>query len=126
MNSLKINDIKSIVEVDDYSFYILILLVLMATAIVILFIYYLYKKIKNKKINFQKNYIQKLKDINVSESKRAAYSITKYTQLLHKNERQLSLANELILELDKYKYKKETGSFDENTLNLYKKLLETL
>ncbi len=125
-NNLKINDIKSIVEVSDYSFYFFILLILSSLIICSLLIYFTYTKIKNKDVNYQKIYIRNLKNIDTTKSKKAAYEITKYIQLISKNESQTKLANELILKLESYKYKKESKKFDKKTVNLYKSLMDSL
>ncbi len=125
-NNLKINDIKSIVEVSDYSFYFFILLILSSLIICSLLIYFTYTKIKNKDVNYQKIYIRNLKNIDTTKSKKAAYEITKYIQLVSKNESQTKLANELILKLESYKYKKESKKFDKKTVNLYKSLMDSL
>ncbi len=121
MNNLKIHDIKTLVEVPDNSFYFFILLILVLVLLVILIIYFIYKKIKNKKINMQKIYIQELKNIDISKSKNAAYSITKYVQLLARDGNQKILCDELILELNQYKYRKESTQFSEKTIELFKK-----
>ncbi len=126
MNDLKIHDIKPLVEVPDYSLYIFIFILLSLILLLIFFIYFLYKKFKNKKNNQQKNYIKKIKNIDLSESKMAAYEISKYITLIRKNEQQADLANELIKELTQYKYKKEVELFSETTLCLYKKFTDVL
>jgi len=126
MNDLKIHDIKPLVEVPDYSIYLFIALIL-AFIIGLLFVsYFFYQKIKNAKKNNQKMYIRKIKNIDLSASKMAAYEITKYTLLILKNENQTTLSKELLKDLNQYKYKKEVQPFNESTILLYKKLTETL
>ena len=126
MNELKINPIKPLVQVPDFSLYIFILLVLCILFLITYISYYLYKKIKNKKINMQKVYKRELKKIEIKESKSAAYSITKYALLILKNETQTILAKELIGELNQYKYKKTSKEFNDKTIMLLNKFKDTL
>lgn len=126
MNELKIHDIKPLVEIPDYSFYLFITLIILSILLFVFLFFYLYKKIKNRKTNPKKIYSKKLKEIDLSKSKKASYEITKYLNLLPKNEKQRVLANELIINLKQYKYKKETKEFNEETINLYKNFMESL
>lgn len=126
MNDLKINDIKPLIEVPDYSFYIFILIILILFSLFSLLIFYIYKKYSNRGINYKKMYIQNLKNIDLKKGKNAAYEITKYLNLLEKNEKQNIIAIQLIEDLNQYKYKKENYDLNENTILLYKSFLETL
>lgn len=126
MNELKIHDIKPLVEVPDYSLYIFIFILLAIALLLVFSLYLLYKKFKNEKKKQQKNFIQKIKNIDLSESKPAAYEITHYIDLISKNEQQTTLANALKNELDQYKYKKEVEAFNQSTLSLYKKFTDVL
>ena len=103
---IKIHDIKPIVEIPDVSIYIyysLILFFILLCCVVIYFIYSFYKpKIKSPEMIWY----EKLKNIDFTNSKDAAYEISKYGRFLAKDERQLHLINELIEELSLYKYKK--------------------
>ena len=74
----------------------------------------------------KKIYIQELKNIDITKSKNAAYSITKYAQLLTKNENQTIIFDELIIELNQYKYKKESIKFSDKTIELFKKFKDSL
>ena len=91
-----------------------------------LIIFYIYKKIKNKKVNMQKIYIQKLKNIDIKEAKYAAYTITKYLDLLTKNNTNITVIKELNEELAQYKYKKNTHEFSESTITMYNKFKSML
>jgi len=126
MNNLKIHDIKNLSEVSDWSFYIFLILLICLLVIIIFLTYLIVSKIKNKKINIQKFTLEKLKEVNTNQSKNAAYEITKYLHLLKKNELQTQLANELILDLENYKYKKVTSGFNHITTTRLKKFMESL
>ena len=126
MNKLKIHDIKPLVEVNDYSFYLFITLVLCSIILLICIFYFIYKKIKNRKIDYSKIYIKKLKQIDISKSKNAAYKITKYCNAISKNDQQALLANALIKDVLQYKYKKHTNDFNQKTISLYQQLVKEL
>ncbi len=126
MNSLKIHDIKNLSEVGDWSFYIFLTLVTCLLAVILFLTYLLLNKIKNSTLNTQKRTIEKLKEVNTNQSKNAAYEITQYIHLLKKNELQTRLANELILDLENYKYKKVTSGFNHTTTKTLKKFMESL
>jgi len=104
---LKLHDIKSLETIPDISFYIFILLVVLGIALVCIILFFIYKYFKNKKPNKRKEYYQILKNLDLDDTKNAAYTITKYSRLLARNERELKISHELIEELEKYKYKKE-------------------
>lgn len=124
--SLKINDIKDIVKIPDNSIFIYFSLVFIAFIIVISIIIYIIKYFKNKKINKRKTYFNILKDIEFKEPKRDAYTVTKYLRLLVREDREKRLANELINDLEAYKYKKEVSDIDTNIKNKLTTLLDIL
>jgi len=125
MSEIKIHDIKDLSIVNDWSLYIFIILLLCTLLIIAFLIYILFKKIITKEVNKKKLYLNKLNDINVIQSKNAAYEITQYIHLLEKNHIQMQLSKELLMELDKYKYKKEISSFNAHTNALFNEFLES-
>jgi len=121
--SSKIHDIKDIVKIPDNSIFIyygLIFLGLLLSLIILLFII---KYFKNKKVNQRKVYFETLKNIEFKDSKKDAYIITKNLRLLIKNDREKILANELINELNEYKYKKEVPNISNDIKNKLTTLL---
>ena len=126
MNKLNINDIKPLVDVSEYSLYFLIALITVLLSLLILILFLLIKKIKNKKVNHQKLYIQELKNINLAQSKDAAYTMTKYLNLLEVKEQYSQIKKDLLGSLTQYKYKKQTYQFDKKTKKLYQQLLDIL
>lgn len=112
--TLKLHDIKDIVEIPDNSFLFLVLISIFCFILLTLLIVFVIRMIKRKKPDRRKKYLSNLKNIDFSNSKKSAYEISKYSRLLAKTPREIKLANELIEELDKYKYKKEVDKIDEN------------
>ncbi len=113
-NELKIHDIKDIVEIPDYSIFMFYSLIFLGLLILLLIILFIIRYFKNKKPNMRKEYFQILKDIDYSQSKSSAYTISRYIRLLAKNERENILADELIELLQEYKYKKDVKQIDDN------------
>lgn len=124
MTELKIHDIKPLVEISDYSLFLFILLCTLGALVVIAFIYLIYKLIKNRGKNQRKVTFNKLKEVDLKNSKKAAYEITKYARELSISEREKNLCEELIRELEKYKYKKEVKEFDKESLVKYEMFCE--
>ena len=103
---IKIHDIKPIVEIPDVSIYIYYSLIIIFILLLCIGIYFIYKFLKPKVKSHDLIWYEKLKNVDFTKSKDAAYKISKYGRLLAKDERQLHLVNELIEELSLYKYKK--------------------
>ena len=92
----KLHDIKELEKIPDYSIFIFSILIFLGIILVLTSIFLFIKYLKNKKTNDRKTYYNILKNIDFSDSKKAAYTITKYSRLLASNDREKKLANELI------------------------------
>jgi len=110
----QIHDIKNLVLIPDNSIFIFSFLIFLGVIIILLIIFFVYKFIKNKKTNERKTWFKILENIDYNNPKEAAYTITKYSRLLVKGQRDKKLCYELIEELEKYKYKKTVESIDDN------------
>lgn len=108
----KLNDIKELEKIPDNSLFIFSALILLGFIFLLILIFFITKLIKNRKKNPRKIYFKILKNVNFSDSKKSAYTITKYSRLIVSNEREKKLAIELIESLEKYKYKKEVENID--------------
>lgn len=107
MNEIKIHDIKGLVEIPDITIYIYMALWILGIAFIFLIILSIFKHFYNKKRNERKKYYKILKDLDLSNTKYSAYTISKYARLLTTNPREEKLCEELIEILENYKYKKE-------------------
>ena len=114
IENIKIHDIKSLVDIPDFSIYIFILLIVISSLLVLSLIFLIYKMLKNRKKDTRKKYYKLLKNLDLKDSKKSAYLITKYARVLAVSQREKKLLEELTEELDKYKYKKDVDDFDEN------------
>ena len=126
MNELKIHDIKDIIQIPDISFYIFLGLSMLAILVLLILIFIIYKYFKNKKKNKRKEYYKILKEIDLKESKKTAYKISKYCRLLVSNEREKNLFNELNEELEKFKYKKEVEPLSDEVKILFGRFMDII
>lgn len=126
MENIEIHDIKSLVEIPDFSIYIYILLISVAVFLVLLLLFLIYKIIKNRKKDFRKEYYKTLEEIDFKDSKQCAYTITKYTRLLAVSQREKKLAEELIDELEQYKYKKDLKEIDDDIKILFSRFMDSV
>ncbi len=121
----EIKDIKPFIEIQEHSLWILA-----ATVIAGLIIgYKAYKAVysyvlDNCKIECPKYYLYKLRNIDWSNPKKAAYDATKYGKLLAKDKRRVEIFNQLRTRLDRYKYKTEVEDIDKETLNYFSLYLQ--
>ncbi len=126
MNEIKIHDIKALVEVPDYSMYIYYGLIILSSIALLVVIYFIYKIIKNKKVNVRREYFDILNNLDLNNSKQSAYVITKYGYLLAQNEREKQLLGDLISSLELYKYKKNVPSLEEDIKTSFSIFMDAL
>lgn len=122
----KIHDIKDIVKIPDNSIFVYFTLIFFAFIILLSIIIFIIKYFKNKKEDKRKIYFNILKDIEFKDSKSDAYTITKYLRLLVNDDREKRLAEDIINELEVYKYKRNVSSIDTNTKNKLTTLLDII
>jgi ABC-type glycerol-3-phosphate transport system permease component len=103
---LKIHDIKSIVEIPDFTIYIYYSLIITIILFFIFIIYLIYKSFKSKTQSKEKKYFIILQNIDFSNTKESSYLISKYGRLLASNEREKKLIDGIHYSLEQYKYKK--------------------
>ncbi|SFV74709.1 hypothetical protein MNB_SM-3-1424 [hydrothermal vent metagenome] len=113
-----IHDIKPLLEIKDYSFYYLLVIVIVFSFLfgsgVYLFIKWLKKE---KKRNIKEEHLEILNHLDLEDTKKTAYAISKYgATFKDDSNRHLEMYNNLIARLQRYKYKKDVESFDEETL----------
>ncbi|MFV0561841.1 hypothetical protein [Malaciobacter mytili] len=126
MNELKINDIKDLVIIPDYSFFIYTFLLIIATFAAIIILFLIVKKFLNRKKTAYELAIINLKNIDLENSKTASYLITKYAKEVLNDDRSKKLYYELLESLENYKYKKEVSKFDKKTLEQFRRFMDSL
>jgi len=126
---IPMHDIKTIVEVQEYSFYYLLVISLVAAVLVLGLLYLIYKYFKNKnKYNERKEHFKILNELDLNDTKKAAYAISLYGATFKDDgERQNGMYENLVSRLEVYKYKKSVDAFDKETLSfieLYKGMID--
>lgn len=101
---IPIKDIKPNVEIIDYYF---IAAIIIAVLIIISLLIFLVKKFKN---NPKRKILEKLKNLDFSNSKKTAYEFTALARHFL-NEENKKEYEEIVKSLEKYKYKKEVPPF---------------
>ncbi len=124
-----IHDIKGIVEVQEYSLYYLLGTLVFTLILFGAVAYLLYKYIqKRNAYNQRKEHYKLLQEINLQDTKKAAYAITHYGYIFKDDgERHAGMYANIVERLEQYKYKKNVDAFDEETLGyieLYKGMID--
>ncbi|MDD3592338.1 MAG: hypothetical protein PHO65_06835 [Sulfurovum sp.] len=116
----QLRDIKPLLEIPDYSFYLYWGLIGFFALLGFGIFFFTVKKFwENRKVNLAKMYLERLKQIDWKDSKHAAYEATKYARLLATDERRKELFSQLEPMLEQYKYKKVVEEVDQQTLNQF-------
>lgn len=124
MEGLK--DIKGLVEVPDYSLWILLSIVIFVIFFIILIIYlYKNKRRRKKKPTFEQIARKNLKEIDFSNTKNTVYTFSENFQYFI-NEENKEAFKKLQKELEAYKYKKDIdelpSKLEENIKELIKEI----
>ena len=124
-----LHDIKTIVEVQEYSFYYLIGVIFLAVLVLSVLSYFLYKYIqKRNAYNERKEHFKLLNSLDLTDTKNAAYAISKYgITFANDSQRESEMYKNIVSRLEQFKYKKSVEEFDEETLGyieLYKGMID--
>jgi len=124
-----LHDIKTIVEVQEYSFYYLLGTVFLALLALSVLAYLLYKYIQRRNAyNERKEHLKLLNSLDLSDTKNAAYAISKYgITFANDSQRESEMYENITSRLEQFKYKKSVEKFDEETLGyieLYKGMID--
>jgi len=118
---IPLHDIKPLVAIEDYSFWMLIGLSGTALLIVAALFYLLWKYLKERnRYNRRKVCFNALENISFANSKVAAYAISRHGLCFSDDSPRLHEAfQNLVSKLEPYKYKKTVGSMDDDTISYY-------
>jgi len=114
--------IEDIVNIPDYSLYLTLFLL----SLVLMILFFIVKNILHKKETLFEKTLKKYKELNLKQTKKSAYLITKYTNILAKNQKSKEIKDRLDKKLQSYKYKKDVKDFDKETISLYYLFLEVV
>jgi len=114
---IPLHDIKPLIEIQEYSIYYFIILVFISTTVVLGLVYLAYNYIKNRNnFNIRVEHLKLLKELDLNDTKKAAYDITQYGATFMSDSEQLQRTYENLVEnLEHYKYKKSVEHFDKQT-----------
>lgn len=127
MEQLQLHDIKGFVEIPDNSIYYFYTLLFFSVIALVLAIFFLIKYLKREKaIKLQEVYLEHLKDIDLSQSKKSAYILSKYGELLDKDDAQAQIYQQLLAKLDNYKYQKEVPDLSHADKELIEQFLVSI
>ena len=129
MDRLPLHDIKTIVDIQEYSFYYLLGVSAIFIILLVGIVYLLIRWYKNKNsYNKRKDYLKTLKSLDLNDSKKAAYAITFYGSVFKDDSpRHQEMFKNITQRLEPYKYKKVVDKIDKETLGyieLYKEMLD--
>ncbi|QOY50873.1 hypothetical protein [Candidatus Sulfurimonas baltica] len=126
---IPLHDIKTIVDVTEYSLYYLLGVSSVVLIVLFLGLYLLYMWYKKRNaFNIKKEHYRLLHELDLSDTKHSAYAITSYG-LTFKDDspRHQEMYTNITNRLEVYKYKKHVDKFDSETLGyieLYKGMID--
>ena len=122
----ELKDIKDIVEVDEYSFFILMGLTVFVVILLFLAVYFFKnRRRRGKKITVKELALEKLKNIDFHDRKSVVYTFEDQSRLFL-NEKNQEKFDSIINELTIYKYKKDIPELDSSVEKRIKKFIGEL
>ena len=114
---IPLHDIKPLIEIQEYSMYYLGGILIVGIIVLFALLYLAFKYFSNRnKFNIRKYNLSRLKAIDFTNAKSAAYSITEYGITFKDDSDRHSRAYDALLEeLESYKYKKNVENFSDET-----------
>jgi uncharacterized membrane protein YgaE (UPF0421/DUF939 family) len=122
----ELKDIKGIIEVPDYSLWILLSIIIGVIFSLVLIIYFFRKrKRRRKKLTLEQTAMKNLKEINFENTKNAVYTFSEDFQYFINDKNKESFEN-LQKELEIYKYKKQIDQLSEELKTSMKTLIREI
>jgi LPXTG-motif cell wall-anchored protein len=122
----ELKDIKDIVEVHEYSFFILMGLTVFIVLLLSLAVYFFKNRRKRrKKITVKERALEKLKKMDFSDTKSVVYTFEEQGRLFL-NEKNQEKFDSITKELTVYKYKKDIPPLDANVEKRIKRFIGEL
>ena len=123
----ELRDIKPLLEIPDTSYYIYLAIIGVVALLLLSIIYFVVKKvILNRKESQAQKYLRQLKRIDWSDAKSSAYLVTYLGRKLAKDGRSKEIYTQILPMLEKYKYRAQVPSVDDETLRQYELLVHVL
>ena len=123
----KLRDIRELEPIADVSFYLFVAMILFISLIIGSLLYMLYSRRKQAIKNLTRDEVKKrLLNVDLNNSKKAAYEITKYGRYLADDERSKKIFEKLQQMLHRYKFVPDAPEFDEDTIRQYNLFVEVV
>jgi len=118
---IPLHDIKPLVEIEDYSFWMLNGLIVAVVLISAALLYLLWRYLsERRRYNHRKTCIKALENVSFANAKEAAYAISRHGLCFADDSPRLQAAyNNLVSKLEPYKYKKTVEKIDDDTISYY-------
>jgi hypothetical protein len=119
---IPLHDIKPLMEVPDNSAVVLGIIIIIAALLIGGGFYLLYRFVRSRQtLNLRKVHFDALGKIDFSDSKKAAYAITDHGRIFADDSERLHEAyDNLVVRLNRYKYRKRVEAIDEESRSYYK------
>ena len=129
MQDIELHDIKTIVEIQEYSLFYLLGTIFIAILVVLALVYLVVRYIKNKNAyNKRAEHFKLMVSQDLSKTKEAAYAITHFGLTFRDDSpRHFEMYENLTKRLKPYKYKKEVEAFDDEVksyIELYRGMID--
>ncbi len=122
-----LRDIRGLEEIPDISFILFLIMIAFTVLVLAGLSIMIYRHFKGKEKDLtRKEVLERLENIDFSDSKDAAYKITKYARYLATEERGQKIFLQLEAKLTKYKYIQNPPPFDDDTIGQYNLFLEVV
>ena len=122
----ELKDIKGIIEVPDYSLWILLSIIAFVVFCLIILIYFLKnRRKKRKKLTLKQIAMKNLKEINFNDTKDTVYAFCENFQYFI-DEKNKESFEELQKELEIFKYKKEIEKLSDEQKNRIKNMIKEI
>ena len=122
----ELKDIKGIIEVPDYSLWILISIIVTIIFFIAITIYFFKnRRKKRKKLTLKQIAMKNLKEIDFNDTKDTVYAFCENFQYFI-DEKNKESFEELQKELEMYKYKKEVEKLSEEQINKIKSMIKEI
>ncbi|CAA6805637.1 MAG: Unknown protein [uncultured Campylobacterales bacterium] len=99
------------------NFYIFIILLIIFSVLALILVFIITKFIISAKSNPKKKAYDKIKKLDLEDSKQASYRLTKYATYFEDN----PYKDQLLIQIEQYKYHKEDIPFDEESLTIIRR-----
>lgn len=117
---IPLHDIKPLIDIPEYSLYYLIALSSLALLLIFGILYLIiHWWRKRNRFTLRAEHLKLIKSIDYSDAKKEAYEITQYAMTFKDDSERHQRAYENLVEnLQQYKYKKHVDKFNDETMHL--------